>query len=302
MRIRTLKPEFWSSEDIAALTEPAMLLAIGLLNYADDEGYFNANPALIKAALFPLREPSVSIHGALSECSNVGYIEVRKTADGRKLGKIVKFGNHQSINRPSKSKIKELFEACERSVRTHGALTEDSRQEQGTGIRDQGKEQGSGNVPDSRESGAQTELGYRTKKGRLVKGEQLEWFGQFWKAFAKTDGKAEAADAWLDLKVTAATLPDILKWAKAEAESRKALIASGLTPKFAQGWLSGRRWEKFVEMEKAKGERADAKPPDWEEIGKRYGLRWAMGEMFVDFQKRVMAAQRREHERGQQTG
>ena len=302
MRIRTLKPEFWASEDIATLSEPAVLLAIGLLNYADDEGYFNANPALIKAALFPLREPSVSIHGMLTECSNVGYIEVRKTADGRKLGKIVKFGNHQSINRPSKSKIKDLFEACEHSVKPHGGLSEDSRQEQGSGNRDQGREQGSGNVPDAGASGAQTEVAYRTKKGRPLKGEQLEWFGQFWKAFAKTDGKAEAADAWLDLKVTSETLPDILKGARAEAESRKALIAAGLTPKFAQGWLSGRRWEKFVEMEKEKEGRKDSKPPDWEEIGKRYGLRWSMGEMFVDFQKRVMAAQRKEHEQRQQTG
>ncbi|GAB0505006.1 hypothetical protein KU15F69_18860 [Escherichia coli] len=60
-RIRTIKPEFWTDEDMAELSEPACLLAIGLLNYADDEGYFNANPKLIKAAVFPIREPSVPI-------------------------------------------------------------------------------------------------------------------------------------------------------------------------------------------------------------------------------------------------
>ncbi|HBS0572930.1 TPA: DnaT-like ssDNA-binding domain-containing protein, partial [Klebsiella pneumoniae] len=46
-RIRTIKPEFWTDEDMAEVSEPACLLAIGLLNYADDEGYFNANPKLI---------------------------------------------------------------------------------------------------------------------------------------------------------------------------------------------------------------------------------------------------------------
>nr|MBF6067360.1 primosomal protein [Klebsiella pneumoniae] len=36
-RIRTIKPEFWTDEDMAEVSEPACLLAIGLLNYADDE-------------------------------------------------------------------------------------------------------------------------------------------------------------------------------------------------------------------------------------------------------------------------
>ncbi len=35
-------------------------LAIGLLNYADDEGYFNANPKLIKAAALSENHPFYS--------------------------------------------------------------------------------------------------------------------------------------------------------------------------------------------------------------------------------------------------
>ncbi len=38
-RIRTIKPTFWTDEDMADISEAACLLAIGLLNYADDEGY-----------------------------------------------------------------------------------------------------------------------------------------------------------------------------------------------------------------------------------------------------------------------
>ena len=49
-RIRTIKPEFWQDEDLATLSEPALILAAGLLNHADDEGYFRAHPGLIKAA------------------------------------------------------------------------------------------------------------------------------------------------------------------------------------------------------------------------------------------------------------
>ena len=43
MRIRTLKPEFWSHPVISRQSDAAKLLAIGLLNYADDEGYFYAD-------------------------------------------------------------------------------------------------------------------------------------------------------------------------------------------------------------------------------------------------------------------
>ncbi|KKK60207.1 hypothetical protein LCGC14_3026700, partial [marine sediment metagenome] len=37
-RIRTVKPDFWTSEDVAAVSRNARLLFIGLLNFADDVG------------------------------------------------------------------------------------------------------------------------------------------------------------------------------------------------------------------------------------------------------------------------
>ena len=73
-RIRTIKPEFWTDEDMAALDPYTRLLAIGLLNYADDEGYFNANPALVKAAVFPLDEGSANIPGGLVAVASRGRI------------------------------------------------------------------------------------------------------------------------------------------------------------------------------------------------------------------------------------
>ncbi len=132
-RIRTIKPEFWQDEDLAGVSESACLMAIGLLNHADDEGYFKAHPGLIRAAIFPLREPSVTIHGMISELSMIGYIEVRKGKDGKEYGKVVKFQQHQKVNRPQASKIKDLFEFSEHSVNDHGTLTAG---------KEQGKEQG----------------------------------------------------------------------------------------------------------------------------------------------------------------
>lgn len=107
-RIRTIKPEFWTDEDMAEVSEAACLLAIGLLNYADDEGYFNANPKLIKAAVFPIREPSVTIPVMLRELSNQGYLTLFSTSDSKHFGMISNFAKHQVVNKPRPSKIREL--------------------------------------------------------------------------------------------------------------------------------------------------------------------------------------------------
>lgn len=138
-RIRTIKPDFWKHEVLSELPEATHLLAAALLNYADDEGYFNANPALIKAECSPLREPSVSIQESLTHLSSVGYIRVGTAEDGRRYGKIVKFADHQRVNRPTGSKIKELNIAWGDSLRTHGTITEDSPPE-GKGKEGKGKD------------------------------------------------------------------------------------------------------------------------------------------------------------------
>lgn len=122
-RIRTIKPEIWQDEDLAEVSEAAMLLAIGLLNHADDEGFFKANPALVKAAVFPLREPSVSIQCGLTELSIAGFISLYEGSDGKQYGHIRTFAAHQRVNRPTPSKIKELVDLTEPSLNPHGGLT-----------------------------------------------------------------------------------------------------------------------------------------------------------------------------------
>lgn len=149
-RIRTIKPEFWTDEDLAEISEPALLLAIGLLNHADDEGYFRANPALVKAAVFPIREPSVNVHGMFTELSNIGYISLFEGSDGKKYGLINGFTRHQRVSHPYESKIKNL--AHSRNV--HGTFTECSglNREQGTGkgIKEKGEKEKPATKPRTR--------------------------------------------------------------------------------------------------------------------------------------------------------
>lgn len=122
-RIRTIKPEFWQDEDLASVSETARLLAIGLLNIADDEGWFKANEMLVKAAIFPLCDTSSSIHTCLTELSRIGYISMYECSRGRKYGRVRNFNDHQRINRPTPSRINGIDGLTECSVSGDGVLT-----------------------------------------------------------------------------------------------------------------------------------------------------------------------------------
>ena len=120
-RIRTIKPEMASDEALAETSIAAQLLAVRILNYADDEGYFNANPALIKAACFPLVE--LDIGELLAELAGIGYLRLGEGSDGRQYGKVRKFSDHQKVNRPYESKIKHLVSFTEHSLNGNGTIT-----------------------------------------------------------------------------------------------------------------------------------------------------------------------------------
>jgi len=133
-RIRTIKPEFWKHEDLSALPEITHMLAAALLGYADDEGYFNANPALVRSECLPLRESSVSTQTSLQQLVEIGYLQIGRGEDGKRYGRVVKFDEHQRVNRPTPSKIKAIGIVWEDSVTTHAGLSEPSSPEgKGTG-------------------------------------------------------------------------------------------------------------------------------------------------------------------------
>lgn len=83
-----------------------------------------------------------------------------------------------------------------------------------------------------------------SKKKRKLEGKRLGTFKEFWEAFDYKRARAEAIDAWLDIpQLTTSLVLRIVEAAKVEARGRPELIRLGSTPKMAQGWISGRRWE-----------------------------------------------------------
>lgn len=52
-RIRTVKPEFWSSEQVVNCSRDARLLFIGMWNFCDDQGIHTASLVRLKMEVFP---------------------------------------------------------------------------------------------------------------------------------------------------------------------------------------------------------------------------------------------------------
>jgi len=83
-----------------------------------------------------------------------------------------------------------------------------------------------------------------TNRKKKLKGKRLEAFKIFWDKFKYKSGRADAAQSWLDIPELRPSLcEEIYAAAELEAKRRPALLASGKTPKMAQGWITSRRWE-----------------------------------------------------------
>ncbi|MFB6484252.1 hypothetical protein ACFCXF_03495 [Streptomyces virginiae] len=125
-RIRTIKPEAFESEDLAAVDVTAVLTFFGLLTQADDSGRFRDHPAIIAGRLWALRPEHTPAHVAhdLEQLAEVGLVCRYTGCDGKSWLHIVTWDRHQKINRASDSRLPrcpthEAAKACGECDRPH---------------------------------------------------------------------------------------------------------------------------------------------------------------------------------------
>jgi hypothetical protein len=95
-RIRTIKPEFFTSSDILALTPLARLFYVSLWCEADREGLLNWNPETLKFRYFPKDKVEIEILAA--ELIEQKLIVILIGDDGKEYAEIPSFTSHQVIN------------------------------------------------------------------------------------------------------------------------------------------------------------------------------------------------------------
>jgi len=153
-RIRTIKPEFWSSPSVAKASAVSRLAFIALWNWADDHGRGTANLKELEGFIFPNDDVAKLSSGntvnfravvaEVSECFGVLFYEV----DGRPYFAIPSWDLHQRNERraqfskypepPAKQAIPVVVEEIpsQRTVNPHTSgpgTGEQGNREQGTG-------------------------------------------------------------------------------------------------------------------------------------------------------------------------
>lgn len=99
-RIRTIKPEFWTSEQVVECSPTARLLFIGIWNFCDDAGVHPASAMRIKMQIFPADGISVvDVEDMLDELLQAGLL-IQYEAEGKSYYQVTGW-QHQKIDKPN---------------------------------------------------------------------------------------------------------------------------------------------------------------------------------------------------------
>ena len=228
MRIRTIKPDFWEHPVMGKQSDATKLLAIGLLNIADDEGYFYADPKLIRNAVRPFDDESGITTVSIRDLSKIGYISILKHPTHGDIGKVVSFIDHQVINKPKPSKIKHLYNSGIDTV----SIPDDSLPD-GTG----------------REGNRKDLLPVTGREEVVAENSYPQFIEAIWTMFPpmsrQRSSKTKIHDAWRKLKtkpLEKTVIESLKKWAVCSEWTKD-------NGQFAQGahiWITDCKWESDV--------------------------------------------------------
>lgn len=105
-RIRSIKPEFWTSEQVLECSTNARLLFIGLWNFCDDAGRHPYSAKQAKAEIFPADDfTEADVSRMLDELSSNGLI-MRYATDSKEYFYVTGW-KHQRIDKPQSPKYPE---------------------------------------------------------------------------------------------------------------------------------------------------------------------------------------------------
>lgn len=208
-RIRTIKPEFFTSEDIVALSPLARLLFIGLWCEADKEGRLSWKPKTFKMRYLPADE--CDVEALCAELVERGVVKLY----GEGLAYVPSFTSHQHINpRETASNLPDP-DAC--PTRAPRVTTRASTVSDAQG----GRKEGKGREHASDDGG----------------------FESFWSQYPNKKAKVDALKAWAKLKPDETLQASILKAIASQRQGVDWMKEGGRFVPHAATWLNGGRWQ-----------------------------------------------------------
>lgn len=108
-RKRMIDPTIWADEDFGTLSPNAMVLYIGMISNADDEGRLPGNPIYLSSTIFPYipfdHKKSLELRTeVLQKMKSLTLYQI----DGKEYLQFTKWLQYQSINKSTKSKYPPL--------------------------------------------------------------------------------------------------------------------------------------------------------------------------------------------------
>jgi hypothetical protein len=207
-RIRTIKPEFFTSEDIVSLSPLARLLYIAVWCEADKEGRLAWKPMTFKLRYFP--GDNCDIQAMCKEIVDAGLVVLY----GEGYAVVPSFKAHQHINpRESDSQLPEPVAITTRKARVT------TRQ--------------------ARDSDAQ---GGREGKGREGNEADASAFDTFWSAYPKKEAKKDAQSAFAKLNPNPELMVVILAAIATKSASFDWTKENGKYVPLPASWLRAERW------------------------------------------------------------
>lgn len=162
-RIRSIKPDFWTSEQILECSLNARLLFIGLWNFCDDAGRHPFSAKQVKAEVFPAEDmSSENVLGLLRELSENDLIRVY-VVDNKEYCYVTGW-KHQRIDKPQQPRYPEPNE--NHSTNVLGTLPPDRIGKDKIGEDKKGKNS-SANAP--------TEYGFEGQLVRVTSAQVDKW-------------------------------------------------------------------------------------------------------------------------------
>lgn len=230
-RIRTIKPEFFTSEDIVSLTPFARLFYVSLWCEADREGRLSWKPRTLKMRYFPA--DNIDIESLAAELINAGLIEIYED-DGSVYAHIPSFGRHQIINNRESASVLP----APKSMKKHDASV--TRVDASIGNADESSKRqidASGTRVDATEGKEGRERKERNTR-RVILG-----FDSFWSAYPRKVGKADAEKSFAKLNPDEHLLGVILAAVQRATTRDQWRKDGGQFIPHPATWLNRRGWE-----------------------------------------------------------
>lgn len=222
-RIRTIKPEFWTSEQVVECSLSTRLLFIGLWNFCDAAGRHSFSPKQIKAQVFPSDDISVdAILNMLLELSHNGLITIYDNDDKRLLE--VTGWRHQRIDNEHSSRLPGPLD--ENSTIIQRQVCDDSCKDLGLRNQDLGKKERTLSEKHSDSARSRKKMDF-----------EKEDFERFWTAYGHKQQRKRSEESFAK-SIAKATIETILSGVERYHKTRPSWQQIAL----ASSWLNGERW------------------------------------------------------------